>query len=118
MQNKLLFKPQKGKSKEESGLIEGHLCHGFFGVAHIYEKLNDYKPNNEFKMASSYWFNTGLKYITEVNLIEDYKYLYGEEWVSSDSLLMGISGIGLSLIDKIRVESHKDSNWDRCLLLS
>lgn len=89
------------KSLNESLLKTNTVCHGHFGAFKIFSKAYNITKDTEFKIASEYWLNLALG---DLNID-----------VNSDlTILTGLSGIGLTLIDTI---NPKPTCWDKCLLL-
>lgn len=103
-------------SIKKSGVIDAGLCHGTAGIAHIYNRMYRYTKRAEFKQAANYWIEETLEMATHEDGLAGYKSWGGSEgWVNDDSLLGGISGIGLALLSHI---SNEEPLWDSCLLLN
>lgn len=93
------------------------ICHGAFGIAKIFNRA--YKETNEsiFRKATEHWLEEGLKMSHHKDGIAGYKKWVGGKgtWENELSLLEGISGIGLAIIDYL---TDNEFNWDECLMLS
>ena len=105
------------------GLVENRVqdagfCHGTAGVAHFFNRLYRITQRMEFIEAADYWHLETLKMATFTDGLAGYKALHSEEhggWQTSETLLEGIAGIGLSLLSSVMPE---DPAWDECMLLS
>lgn len=100
----------------ENGFIEdGSLCHGSFGVSHIYRKI--YKDSGQRWLLdeADRWLLVGLKMSGIDDQVAGFKYLVKDGYVNRYGLLEGIAGIGLALVSAVSDEHLK---WDRCLLIS
>jgi len=102
----------------ENRVQDAGFCHGTAGVSHFFNRLHRITQREEFKEASGYWNMETLKMATFMDGLAGYKALHSEEhggWQTSEHLLEGISGIGLSLLSSVMSE---DPAWDECMLLS
>lgn len=92
------------------------ICHGAFGNALIFNRIFKITSNPIFYNASLYWCNKGLQMAYHEDGNAGYKKWFPEreEWEKEISLLEGIAGIGLTIINLL---STSDSNWDECLML-
>ncbi len=92
------------------------LCHGSIGIAHMFNWFYNETKNKIFKEASAFWLNETLKKQKFKKSIEDFeKWFPGESNYKQEySLLVGVTGIGLSLISVL----SNEFKWDRCLLIS
>ncbi len=90
-------------------------CHGSFGNAHIFNQLGNSYEEKKFEKAAQFWLKDGLSRKT-IDNNQPYKHLSGTPpiWDFHLSLLEGISGIGLVMIDFL---SEKENTWDECLML-
>lgn len=88
-------------SLEKSFLKSDCLCHGYLGAYKIFSNAYRITKNEEFLNASNYWLDLGTKNI-KINIDSDL------------TILNGLSGIGLSLLD---IFDSKKLNWDECLFL-
>ncbi|WP_312364615.1 lanthionine synthetase C family protein [Sphingobacterium sp.] len=102
---------------KDSVVQDGGICHGASGISHIYHRFYKRTKNMELLKASDYWMDVALEMIEpRENLITGHtKYTHTEGYVNSFGLLDGISGVGLTILDRL---SDKKLNWDECLLIS
>jgi len=104
-------------SKEDSMVTDAGICHGSYGNAQIFYRM--YKETNdaEFKDASDIWIKHGLSLAIHEDGYAGYKQWRGldKDWRPEVSLLEGIAGIGLTIIDQL---ADFDTNWDECLMIS
>lgn len=101
----------------ETMVIDSSLCHGAHGNAQIYIYLNSIVPNDKFKDSISYWINNGISRSFHIEGYAGYKHWSAVEgeWINKLSLLEGVSGIGLNIIDYL---SKKPNTWDECLMIN
>jgi hypothetical protein len=88
-------------SLDKTSLKLDCLCHGYFGAYKIFSDAYKITQKEDFLKASNYWLELGIKNLT----------------INNDSdltILNGLSGIGLSLLDHI---DSKKLNWGECLFL-
>ena len=96
---------------------EACLCHGAFGLGHIYSRVYELTNNEKFDSASKFWFAEGFKLGKNKNGLAGF-IVHGIEfntWEGKYDLLNGIAGIGLVMRT---VLSQRKPDWDSCLLLS
>lgn len=105
------------KTAEETGIRDAGVCHGSYGNAQIFNRLYTKTGNKLFKEAARYWIDEGIKMAVFEDGNAGYKQWNGadEDWESRISLLEGIAGIGLTIIDHI---SDFETHWDECLMIS
>ena len=107
------------KDLQINGIKDAGLCHGTAGLAHIFHRLYLDTGISSFKEATSYWHEQTLGFDINCNNLSGYApYLnvkVGNEESLFGGFLMGISGIGLSLLHSV---SDIPPAWDECLLLS
>lgn len=106
----------KRKKQSETKVNDSAICHGAFGVAQIFNYVSKEYNTKEFDESIDFWVKTGMNFLTH----DDYagfRFWYGNEkgWTKEISLLEGITGVGLCLIDYL---SKDKNNWDSCLLIS
>jgi hypothetical protein len=86
---------------EETLLQSSGFCHGYFGASKIFSNVYGMINDKDFDKASKYWLKQGLEHLTISN--------------DSDlSILYGLSGIGLTLLETFTLQRLK---WDECLFL-
>ncbi|HEX2832458.1 MAG TPA: lanthionine synthetase C family protein [Thermoanaerobaculia bacterium] len=103
---------------EESGVKDAGLCHGAFGLAHIYNRLFQAGGGDVFAVAARRWYGVGLDMRAPGRGIAGF-----EEWAldsngsarSGAEFLTGATGIGLALLAGI---TSVPPMWDRLLLVS
>ena len=107
----------KRKTAENSGVIDAGVCHGSFGNAQIFGRMYKETRDIVFKEAADFWIQDGIDKAVHEDGYAGYKKWQGAEgkWYNEVSLLEGIAGIGLVIIDYL---SDYDSNWDECLMIS
>ncbi len=93
------------------------ICHGAFGNAQIFNYIYHETKEIIFQEAATFWIEEGLKMASFKDGYAGFKQwnAMSNEWDSRLSILDGIAGIGLVLIDYI---SDTRSNWDECLMIS
>ncbi|MFB9079123.1 lanthionine synthetase C family protein [Flavobacterium procerum] len=103
--------------QHDTMIKDAGICHGAFGVAKVFNRV--YKETHEpiFKAATEHWLNEGLEMCSHQDGFAGYKKWVGgqEIWENELSLLEGISGIGLVIIDYL---TDNEFNWDECLMIS
>jgi len=104
------------KTPEETLVVDAGLCHGSFGNAQMFLRMYKETNNSVFKKACEFWMQDGLNKATHTDGYAGYKQWKGpEEWKKEVSLLEGIAGIGLTIIDYL---ADFETNWDECLMIS
>ncbi|KZS42658.1 hypothetical protein AWE51_04205 [Aquimarina aggregata] len=108
----------KRRDIDEAGVMDAGLCHGAYGIMHIYHYL--YKTTNEvvFKETADFWAEKSLELAIHTEGYAGYMMWRGGQkdnnWKPSVDLLEGIAGIGLSMISYL---APFDTKWDECLLI-
>jgi len=102
---------------KEVKIVDAGLCHGSYGVMHIFSYM--YKETGDllFKDTADYWIHKALEMDTHENGYAGYCKWYGGSnpgWSKESNLLEGISGIGLALISYLAPFKTK---WDECLMI-
>lgn len=102
-----------------SGVMDPCFCHGSSGLAHIFNRLFQATHDEVFAMASRYWIERTLQFCTPGDGPAGYLVKTSDAdgrsaFRARYGVLMGIAGIGLSLIASI---STVEPNWDRIFLL-
>lgn len=114
---KLLKHSVKRTDTKEAGIIDAGLCHGVYGVLHIYNYLYRKTKDITFKEASDFWAHKALDMAIHKQGYAGYMVWRGgnkEKWEPEVNLLEGIAGIGLSILSYI---APFDTKWDECLLI-
>ena len=105
------------KDRKEAKVIDAGLCHGAYGIMHIYHYM--YQETNDpiFKEAADFWIDQALEMATHKEGYAGYmQWKAGEEsgWKTETNILEGIAGIGLSIISYLAPFKTK---WNECLLI-
>lgn len=102
---------------EKNMVIDAGICHGSFGISQIFHRAYKETENELFKDTARFWVIDGIKKAYHKDGFSGYKTYNGLDniWVPELSLLEGIAGIGLVLIDYLE---NLESNWDECLMIS
>ena len=104
-------------TQESNMVVDAGVCHGSYGNAQMFYRM--YKETNDliFKEAAEFWIQDGINKATFSYGYAGYKQLCGldRKWEPQISLLEGIAGIGLTIIDCL---SDFENNWDECLMIS
>jgi lantibiotic modifying enzyme len=113
-----ILKHSAQRVQQQDTLVrDAGICHGAFGIAKVFNRM--YKETNIpiFKQATEHWLNEGLKMSFHKDGYAGYKKWVGGKgtWEKELSLLEGISGVGLVIIDYL---TDSDFNWDECLMIS
>ena len=106
------------RDRIECNVKDAGLCHGAFGIMHIYNYM--YKETKEelFKETADFWIDEGMAMAHHENGYAGYMQWTGGEnegWRLESGLLEGIAGIGLSIISYL---APFETKWDECLLIS
>lgn len=100
----------------ETTIEDAGFCHGTAGVAHIYNNIFEQTKNDIFKNTANYWYQQTLDFATYKKDYCGYLFKKGTKgWRPNDSLLVGLAGVGLTLLSNVDSKLH---HWDECLLLS
>lgn len=113
-----ILKHSAQRVQEEDTLVkDAGICHGAFGIAKIFNRIHKETNIPLFKEATEHWLNEGLKMSFHEDGYAGYKKWVGGKgiWEKEISLLEGISGIGLVIIDYL---TESKFNWDKCLMIS
>jgi class I lanthipeptide synthase len=112
----ILSHSSRRKCLKENSVLDAGLCHGAYGLFHIYGKLYNKTKINCFKESSKYWKEIGddmIKYDENQNIFYPI-HLGKRDWSKPYSLLEGISGIGLSIISNL---TNYEIEWEECLFI-
>lgn len=111
----ILEKTTLRRSTEQSMVIDAGLCHGSSGLLNMYIKLFNKTKNPIYKEAALYWFDKTLDLSNHKDGLAGYKSFAYDKFSNQYGLLLGVSGIGLSLLSFI---SSHELKWDSCLLIN
>ncbi|MXO04124.1 lanthionine synthetase C family protein [Flavobacterium sp. HBTb2-11-1] len=103
--------------RQDTLVSDAGICHGAFGIAKVFNRAYKETRDPTFKEATEHWLNEGLKMSFHEDGLAGYKKWIGgkQTWKNELSLLEGISGIGLVIIDYL---TNNEFNWDECLMIS
>ncbi len=107
----------KRRDIEEAGVKDAGLCHGAYGIMHIYNHMYKETQEIEFKEAADFWMDKGIDMAIHQDGYAGYMSWKGGEnagWEKETNLLEGVAGIGLSIISYLAPFKTK---WDECLLI-
>lgn len=102
---------------EDTRVADAGLCHGAFGVMHIFDYMYQQTQEPLFKEAADYWIDNGLKMGIHKDGYAGYmKWRSGENprWEKDVSVLDGIAGIGLAIISYL---SPLETKWNQSLMI-
>lgn len=107
----------KRKLPDDTLVSDAGVCHGSYGNAHIYQKLWQNTKHESFKELVDFWITDGIQKAIYEDGYAGYKQWEGfvGSWMPQLSLLEGVAGIGLVIIDYL---SDEPNSWDECLLIS
>ncbi|WP_411029293.1 lanthionine synthetase C family protein [Spongiimicrobium sp. 3-5] len=107
----------KRRSPESSKVIDAAVCHGSYGNAQIFNTMYKNTGDPLFKETALFWIDDGISKAKYKDGYAGYKQWNGEEeaWKCDISLLEGVAGIGLTIIDHL---ANFDTRWDECLMIS
>lgn len=104
------------KSHEDHLVHDACICHGSFGNAMIFKKAFDITGEPNLLKAYENWMNLGLAMGHIKSGYAGYKFYMGgsNKWKNELSVLEGITGIGLVLIENLM---KKSTGWGQSLLV-
>ena len=102
---------------EDSMVRDAGVCHGSYGNAQMFFRMYKETGDQVFKDAFEFWIQDGIDRGTFEDGYAGYKQWKGvdKSWEAETSLLEGIAGIGLTILDYL---ADYDTNWDECLMIS
>lgn len=104
------------KEEKDTYVKDAGFCHGTAGIAQIYNRLFLETGKELYYRTSYYWILRTLDLGNDNDYQVGYKtYYQGDYYPSDNSLLSGLSGIGLSLLS---FKNKSYSAWDKIFLLS
>ncbi|WP_394749854.1 lanthionine synthetase C family protein [Spongiimicrobium salis] len=113
-----LVHASKRKNLHEARVMDAGLCHGAFGIMHIYNQMHEKTAHPIFKETAEYWKEQALDMAIHEDGLAGYQQWRGdgkEQWRKETNLLEGIAGIGLSIMTYLSPSMNK---WDQCLLIN
>ncbi|RKH46403.1 Lanthionine biosynthesis cyclase LanC [Corallococcus sicarius] len=107
--------------QDVASVLDGGLCHGSAGLAHLYNRLFQTTGEPAFETAARFWFRQLLcvhrqpgQGVAGFRILE--RFDDGTEgWTDHAGLLAGAAGIALALL---AATSAVEPEWDRLLLMS
>ncbi len=98
-------------------VYDAGVCHGSYGNALIYKRLFQKSNETSFKKSLNFWIEDGIQKAIHQDGYAGYKQwnAFKKSWTTELSLLEGIAGIGLVIIDCL---SNEPNSWDECLMIS
>ncbi|MFA8299193.1 MAG: lanthionine synthetase C family protein [Hyphomicrobiales bacterium] len=111
----ILEETTKRKTKLETNINDGCLCHGTAGIIHIYNRAFQYTSSDKLKKGAEYHANALPQDFSDDNFPLGYKLLRLDSVEFEDTFLEGIAGVGLVIIALITDQSP---DWDASLLIS
>ncbi len=114
--HQILEHTMQRKTTEETSVTDAGICHGSYGNAQIYRSLSKQAEKSSFEHVSDFWIADGIQKAIHKDGYAGYKKWNPLEnrWETELSLLEGIAGIGLAIIDKL---SDEPNSWDECLMI-
>jgi hypothetical protein len=106
---------------EQAGVRDAGLCHGAFGLAHLYNRIHQATAaagdGGLFAEAARYWVGHGLGLRNPERPLAGFaawQPLQDQElgWVDDPGFLTGVAGIGLALLGAL---TDIEPEWDRLL---
>jgi hypothetical protein len=107
------------RPRRQTGVVDGSLCHGAGGLAHIFARLHHATGEEAFADAARHWYGEPLAMHRPGEGLgsfgTDDSTPGGHEEPADPGFLTGAAGIGLALLAGAAVPAPA---WDRLLLLS
>jgi class I lanthipeptide synthase len=105
---------------EVAGVRDPGLCHGAFGLAHLYNRIHQAGGGELFADSARKWYRLGLEMRSPDRGVAGFSSLQpGKdlqlEWTDDPGFLTGAAGVGLSLLAGL---STVEPDWDRVLLVA
>jgi hypothetical protein len=105
---------------EDAGVRDAGLCHGAFGLAHLYNRIHQAGGGELFADAARLWYRLGLgmrKSESGIAGFEAWRPGMGTEagWEADPGFLTGAAGVGLALLAAV---TPVEPEWDRLLLVA
>ncbi len=115
----ILFHAAKRRNLEENSIIDGCICHGAAGVAHIFNHFYQLTKDSLLRDTSLYWYTQLFKFNKHKDGLAGFKVfnplVKKNPWVNEVGIIEGVVGIGLSLVSAV---SYIPPKWDKVLLIS
>ncbi len=103
-------------SHKEHFVHDACVCHGSFGNAMIFKEAFEVSGEPKLLEAYNFWMNLGYEMGNDKSGYAGYKFYVGGngKWKNELSVLEGIAGIGMVLIEDLK---RKSSGWSHSLLI-
>ncbi|KAA1242894.1 lanthionine synthetase C family protein [Aquimarina sp. RZ0] len=98
----------------EAGLKDAGLCHGAFGLMHIYHYVFKNTGDPVFKETAEHWATAALDMAIHSDGYAGYLFGHDDSWEQHDCLLDGIAGVGLGILSLL---ADFDTKWDEVLMI-
>ncbi|MCO7190189.1 MULTISPECIES: lanthionine synthetase C family protein [unclassified Pseudoalteromonas] len=104
-----------GRDEKSGHITDAGVCHGYYGMALIYQILNQLMPHPRFVQAMQYWVDYSLAQYAERGVESLYSFNgIDKEYHEDFGFLMGYAGIGAALTSLF----DDDTGWVDCLLMA
>lgn len=105
---------------EDAGVQDAGLCHGAFGLAHLYNRIYQAGGGEPFADAARLWYRQGLDLRRPGRGIAGFEiWELGPtmqlEWIADPGFLTGVVGVGLALLAAV---TPVEPEWDRLLAIA
>ena len=105
---------------EDAGVEDAGLCHGAFGLAHIYNRIHQAGGGEPFADAARLWYKRGLDLRQPGRGIAGFEFWeLGADlqpgWQADPGFLAGAAGVGLALLAGV---TDVEPKWDRLLMVA
>jgi class I lanthipeptide synthase len=102
----------------ESGVADAGLCHGAFGLGHLFNRIHQATRDDSFAAAAKVWYEHGLRLRRPGQgpggfQVWERRADGSSGWIDAPGFLLGAAGIGLALLAAV---SDQEPLWDRLLL--
>ncbi|MGS2765261.1 lanthionine synthetase C family protein [Sinomicrobium sp. M5D2P9] len=105
------------KDMEEAGIRDAGLCHGAYGIMHMYRYMERQTGRKAFARAAGFWQQRAVEMAVHPDGYAGYMQWRGGDrqgWQPEAGILEGIAGIGLAIIAELSPEYMK---WNECMLI-
>jgi lantibiotic biosynthesis protein len=105
---------------EDAGVRDAGLCHGAFGLAHLYNRIHQAGGGELFADAARVWYRLGLEMRKPEGGIAGFEaWRPGPDmemgWEADPGFLTGAAGVGLALLAAV---TPVEPDWDRLLMVA
>jgi len=109
-----------GRTRAESGVVDGCFCHGASGVAHMFNRLGQSTRDPALAAAARDWLARLLEMARDGEGIGGYASRTADEngrpgWEANPGMLDGAAGVALTLL---AAATEVEPEWDRMFMLS